>query len=79
MRDGVRDEPDGVRRPEGPAAGPLRIVDVVERVDLTDPAADFGRGNLSVAVECICNDCGDSIILISVDPEHIRQVVIRFL
>ena len=47
----ARDEPDGVRRVEGPAT-PFRIVDAVERVDLIDAATDFGLGGRSVvAVE----------------------------
>lgn len=56
--DAGRDAADeGGRSVDGPAA-PLRIVDVVERVDLTeaatdltDAATDFGRGKRS-AVEC---------------------------
>ena len=52
VRDGAREPPEGVRRPEGPAAGPLRIVDVVERVERTELATDLGRGKRSGAVEC---------------------------
>lgn len=47
----TREEPDTALGVDGPAA-PLRIVDVVERVDLADAATDFGRGTRSaVAVE----------------------------
>ena len=49
----AREEPDVLRRVEGPAT-PLRMVDAVERVDLMDAATDFGRGGgrSVVAVEC---------------------------
>lgn len=43
------EEPDTALGVEGPAA-PLRIVDVVERVDLMDAATDFGRGTRSGVV-----------------------------
>lgn len=48
--DAGREGDGGGRSVEGPAAV-LRIVEVVERVDLTEAATDFGLGNLS-AFEC---------------------------
>ena len=51
-RDGGHEPPEGMRRPEGPAAGLLRIVDVVERVERTELATDSGRGKRSGAIEC---------------------------
>lgn len=45
----TREEPDTALGVEGPAA-PLRMVDVVERVDRTDAATDLGRGKRSGVV-----------------------------